>query len=150
MDDACNVEFRGESDGYPNTFYLDGYEVEVTVYYNWSLHDESFDHAFGTWHDPYPYMEIASLYDIEEVTVRDETSGDEVGGFDRDAFMAQFEEPSCFIFRNGRRFKVNSGDKVLCFGKDAIFLAKNHVNGMLKVKTDKDTYYVESKYIKFY
>lgn len=140
--------------GHQGTYYVDGYEVELTAYFNWERHDESFDHAFGTWHDPFPYMEATSLDDIDEVTVRDDMSGEEVSGFDRDAFMAQFEQPFCLVYRKCesgyRHCKVNSGDKVFCFGKDAVFLAKNNENGKLKIKTDKGTYYVESKYIKFY
>ena len=150
---ASASKAKYEDDGYLASIYVDGYEVELTAYFNWERHDESFDHAFGTWHDPHPYMEVTSLNDIGEVTVRDDMSGEEVGGFDYDSFMAQFEQPFCLVFHKGkngyRNSKVNSGDKVSFCGKEAVFLAKNNENGKLKIKTDKGTHYVESKYIKF-
>lgn len=149
MDGAGNVEYDNEKSGYPDTFYVDGYAVDVTVSYGWEVHDDSFDHAFGTWHDPHPYMQAEYLDDIDNVKVYEEDTNKEVDGFDYDAFMSQFEEPSCLVYHHDterkcyRRVKVESGDKVLWLGREARFLAKNKENGKLKVRTDKGTYYVD-------
>lgn len=151
MDD---VVYDDEEKGNPDTFHVDGYAVDVTVYYGWELHDDSFDHAFGTWHDPYPCMKAEYIDDIDDVTVSIEETDEQVDGFDYDAFMAQFEEPSFIISHHDkvnkyyRNVKVNSGDKVLCFGREATFLAINKENGKFKIKTDKGIVYTESKYMR--
>lgn len=152
MDGAGDVEYDCDKDGYPDTFYVDGYAVDMTVYYGWEVHDDSFDHAFGTWHDPYPYMEAENLEDIDDVKVYDENTDEEVDGFDYDAFMAQFEVPTCQVYLHGknRLVNVNSGDRVLYLGREATFLAKNNENGKLKVKTDRGVHYVQSKQVKFF
>ena len=154
MGNAGNVEYDSEAHGYPDTFYVDGYKVDATVFYGWELHDDSFDHAFGTWHDPHPYMEVEYLDNIDNVVVYEEETGEMVEGFDNDAFMSQFEEPFCLVHHHDkerrcyRHVKVNSGDKVLYFCQEATFLSYNKENGKLKVRTERGTYYTELKNIK--
>jgi hypothetical protein len=81
------VEYDDEANGYPEAFNVDGYDVCATVYYDFDLHDESFDHAFGTWHDPCPYMYATDVTDIDDVKVYVEETDEEVEGFDYQAFM---------------------------------------------------------------
>lgn len=53
------------------------------------VHDESFDHAFGTWHDPAPYLEVVSIDGIDDIHVYESSDRDakEIDGFDIDAFF---------------------------------------------------------------
>lgn len=154
MDKVDEVAYDDEADGYPDTFYVDGCEVDATVYYGFELHDESFDHAFGTWHDPYPYMEATCVNGIEEVTVRDEDTGEEVSGFSCDAFMAQFDEPTTLLSYHDpalgryRHVRLNSGDKVAYCGKEATFIAYNSESGKLKVRTDSGERYTDRKNVR--
>ena len=48
--------------------------VECRVLFHCELHDESFDHAFGTWRDPNPYFEATGIKDLEIVSVIDENN----------------------------------------------------------------------------
>lgn len=51
--------------------------------------DESFDHAFGTWHDPNAGYEITGICDIDEIHVyeSDDSNAAEIDGFDVEAFF---------------------------------------------------------------
>ena len=148
-DGAGDVEYDAEANGYLDTFYVDGYAVDVTVYYEWEVHDDSFDHAFGTWHDPHPYMKAECLDDIDEVKIRDEETGEEVEDFDYDAFWAQFEVPKCILYSKNKQelFFLSKGDIVLYLGREVVFLASNRLTGKLKLQTDKGIVYAERKHV---
>ena len=119
------------------------YEVELTVNADNEWHDDSFDHAFGTWHDPYPYYAYERLSDIcDDAKVW--VNGEEVNGFSRDDFYTQFEIPE----HNG----IKSGDIVIFFDKNKWSEESYEVkcydtfSGCYVLKTaDKDLY---RKYVK--
>lgn len=70
--------------------YVGEYYITVDeVYYDREWVDESFDHAFGTWHDPNAGYEICGICDIDKVHVyeSDDSNAAEIHGFDYDAFF---------------------------------------------------------------
>lgn len=83
----------------------DTIEIEMEAGYECDLHDDSFDHAFGTWHDPCPYWEYAGLTYIDDVRVWVDEK--EVQGFSVDDFWAQFHVEE----HRG----IKKGDKVRLF-----------------------------------
>lgn len=111
-------------------FYIGEDDMYVTceAHYITELHDDSFDHAFGTWHDPYPYLEVVGCDDIYDVKVYESDCKDakEIEGFDYDSFWAQFEVESYAGFKKG--------DKVSYSGKEVEFLAYNTETGEYKIR----------------
>lgn len=75
-------------------------DIECDCVCEWE--DDSFDHAFGTWHDPYACWQYAGIESLGEVTVY--VNGKKVEGFDEDAFWSQFYE-----YEHG---KFKAGDEV--------------------------------------
>ena len=53
------------------------------MHYTKEWHDDSFDHLFGTWHDPYPYWEVTGFDEITDVKVyeSDDNDSKEIEGF---------------------------------------------------------------------
>lgn len=102
----CEEYYKSDCDGSMSvsTVEVDGYEIECDADIDTEWHDDSFDHAFGTWHDPYACYEFADVAGISNVTVWDE-EGDEVEGFSVDDYDAQFIEDEY----NG----IKKGDKVV-------------------------------------
>lgn len=143
-----DLELDGCDTSASATLYVDGCEVELTVEFSLEWIDESFDHAFGTWHDPYPYYRVSCIEGVDDVRIYDEETGDEIEGFDCGAFMAQFDVPSHIFSIRGRHMKVQSGDTVSWCGKDAVFLAYNRESGKVKVRTDKGDLYTDQRQIK--
>ena len=72
VDGMKEVVYEYERNWYYGCFHVDGCVVYADVKYEWELHDESFDHAFGTWHDPNAYLEAVDVIDISGVSVYDE------------------------------------------------------------------------------
>lgn len=70
-------------------FDLGEYWVHVEWWFSSEWYDESFDHAFGTWHDPNAGWLITGIEEIGEIKVEDE-DGNEVEGFDVDKFCKMF------------------------------------------------------------
>ena len=116
-------------------------EVELTCQCNNTVHDESFDHAFGTWHDPCPYLEFEQLDDIEDATVR--LNGEKIEGFSLDDFWAAI---GAEVEKHG---KFTKGDKV-AFGRNSegIVAAYNTDLCKLKIISGDNTYYIETKYVR--
>jgi len=109
--------------------YVGEYYVTAMVHFKVVLHDESFDHLFGTWHDPNPQMEIEGYDYLEDVHVyeSDDKDAQEVGEFDFRAFMRQFEEDRYVNFKKG--------DAATYYGRDVTFIAYNKLNTELLVQT---------------
>lgn len=84
------------------TISVDGYEIELNALVECEYEDESFDHAFGTWHDPYAGYVFSDVYGISDVTVWGEDG--EVEGFSIDDYDKQFIDYE----HNG----IKKGDKV--------------------------------------
>lgn len=110
--------------------YVGEYYVTAMVHFKAELHDESFDHLFGTWHDPDPQMEIEGYDYLEDVHVYESDDKDaiEVGEFDFDAFMDQFEKDRYLYYKKG--------DKATYLGKDVTIIAYNTLIERLHVQTD--------------
>lgn len=70
-------------------FDLGEYWVHVECWFSSEWYDESFDHAFGTWHDPNAGWVITGIEEIGEIKVEDE-DGNEVEGFDVEKFCKDF------------------------------------------------------------
>lgn len=129
----------------PIDFYIgdDDLYVTCTAHYMTTLHDESFDHLFGTWHDPNPYYEVVGCDDIDEVRVYESSDADarEIDGFDYDKFWAQFEVESHLGFKKG--------DKVSYSGEVVEFLAYNTERDEYKIrKADGSVFYIMKKFVR--
>lgn len=158
LDDAImkgldNVTYDDDISNYGDSFEVDGFEVEATICYTWELHDDSFDHAFGTWHDPYPYMEATGFESISDVHVYDSESEEEVEGFDYEAFMALYEKDTMrinYYDANGCYLHVcmKNGDRILYKGTEAVFRAYNCMNGLIRIEHDGKTKYAKTKDVK--
>ena len=106
--DYCQENFEnldGEAYGTCNAeVEVDGFVIEAECGCECEFEDSSFDHAFGTWHDPYAGYVFSDVEGISDVTVWDE-EGDEVEGFSIEAYDNQFIEDE----HNG----IMKGDKVV-------------------------------------
>ena len=123
MDKQSSYDAGDGFDFYP-TIYVEfngvTYQIDIEVTYASEFIDESFDHAFGTWHDPNAGYYFADGIDgIGKVDVWDDEDGEEVEGFDEAAFWQQFDED------NYRNIKV--GDKVMYSDKEYEFVAYNYM-----------------------
>ena len=128
----------------PIDFYIGENDMYVTceAHYTTDLHDESFDHLFGTWHDPNPYYEVVGCDYVGEVRIyeSDERDAKEIKGFSHDDFWAQFE---------GDLSWCKKGDKVLYCNLEAEFLAYNTERGEFKLRfADGKTMYADSRFVK--
>lgn len=90
--DFGNVEYNDMNE-YICAYEVDGYDIELTVSYDFEWHDDSFDHAFGTWHDPYPYWEACGIIEVFDVVVFETGTENEVTGFDCDEFISTVYPP---------------------------------------------------------
>ena len=74
----CECDWAGD-------IYVVLNDVEVGT----EVHDDSFDHAFGTWHDPHPYLEVTCIEGLSDVHVYENSNRDakEIEGFDIEAFF---------------------------------------------------------------
>ncbi len=129
--------------------YIDDMYVTCDVCFSTEVHDDSFDHAFGTWHDPYPYLEADGITDIDEVHVyeSDENDSPEIEGFSYDDFWAPYEKDS-YILRNGRG-RVKAGDKVIYDSKEVEFLSYNTMKEVCKVRyEDGSIHYTLPRYLR--
>ncbi len=138
MDKQSSYDAGDGFDFYP-TIYVEfngvRYQIDIEVTYASEFRDDSFDHAFGTWHDPYAGYEFADGIDnIGNVDVWDETNGEEVEGFDKDAFWQQFDSDS---YRN-----IKAGDKVLYLGVEYEFISYNYMSETKKLKEADGKVYV--------
>ena len=68
-------------------------------------HDESFNHLFGVWHDPNPYYKFTDVEGISDVHIYDD-DGEEVEGFDKEAYYEQFREYEHGGFKKGDKVRV--------------------------------------------
>lgn len=86
-----NYESNGEaSDTMSGCFTLDEYEIEFDADIECEWCDESFDHAFGTWHDPYAGYGFGCVSGISEINIYGENGL--VESVDIDEFEAVFHE----------------------------------------------------------
>ena len=96
-EDFCPTEEDEEVDGYAcfeeEPFADDGdcIEVEMTLRTLNEWEDDSFDHAFGTWHDPYACWGYGYIYDVED-DVKVYKNGKEIEGWNMDDFWLSFNE----------------------------------------------------------
>ena len=91
------------------------YEVELDAEVESEFVDESFDHAFGTWHDPMAGWAFGSVYDVNNVHVYD--ADGEVEGFSKDGFtLTEYkgfkagDEVTIRYTQSGKVYKVVSYD----------------------------------------
>lgn len=71
------LEFANEQEETPIEFfdeevYVNGLAVDCNVAFHYELHDESFDHLFGTWRDPNPYLVATGVKELEIISVTDD------------------------------------------------------------------------------
>ena len=85
-DEFPDVEYR-EHNGYNYGFEVDGYYVDLDVYFVFEWNDESFDHAFGTWHDPNPCYIAVGVESVENVEIFKVNTDEKIEGFDCDEFI---------------------------------------------------------------
>lgn len=114
----------GEGFEFTPTIYVEfngvRYQIDIEVTYASEFQDDSFDHAFGTWHDPNAgYYFADGIESIGKVEMWDDETDEEVEGFDEDAFWQQFDEDS---YRN-----IKVGDKVMYFDKEYEFVTYNYM-----------------------
>lgn len=83
-------------------------ELDIECYCVCEWNDDSFDHAFGTWHDPHPYWYYAGIENLGEVNVY--VNGKKVEGFDEDAFWSQFYEDEHGKYKKGDEVQVMKRD----------------------------------------
>lgn len=110
VEPTIEVEFNGRK-----------YSLDVEVGYGKEWHDDSFDHAFGTWHDPNPYWDyngcIEGLGKVRVYDVTDADNEEVVEGFDESEFWHQFDED--------HYYDIKAGDKVIYSGKEYEFVSYN-------------------------
>lgn len=70
-------------------FEIGEYWLHVEWWWATEWYDESFDHAFGTWHDPNAGWLITGIEFIVKVKVEDD-EGNEVEGFDVEKFCKDY------------------------------------------------------------
>lgn len=104
--DYCKENYQRDYEGSMSvsTVTVDGCEIECDADIDTEWQDDSFDHAFGTWHDPCAGYEFADVSGIANVTVWDE-DGNVVEGFSVEDYDAQFREDE--------HMGIKKGDKVL-------------------------------------
>ena len=106
---------------------LDDIFITGTAEYDTEWHDGSFDHAFGTWHDPCPeYVVNNCIYICDIKVYEDDDCKKEIDGFDYDAFWAQQDTDSYGGYKKGA--------KVVCNGREAEYLAYNMPRNEYKVR----------------
>ena len=134
--DYCknNYVSDGESSGtMSGCFSLDEYEIEFEADIECEFQDESFDHAFGTWHDPNAGYVFGCVSGISEINIYGEDGLLE--SVDIDEFEAVFHESE----HKGHK----AGDKVNIFvngrwSEDVYELAFYDIRtDMYAVKLDK-------------
>jgi hypothetical protein len=107
--DACKSEFVNEDGECYGKCYvtinIDGYEIDLTALVECEWSDDSFDHAFGTWHDPFAGYEFSGVYGIEDVTVWDE-DGNVVEGFSINDYDSQFVEEEHGGIKKGDKVRI--------------------------------------------
>lgn len=151
----CKFEFVPEdiddTSCYIDAEDFDGFYIEFKATFEVNVIDDSFDHAFGTFHAS--HIEAGELTDIEEVTMYDEDGNNVSKLFDYDAFWEQFK---CYEvkFRSGT--VVKSGDTVIAktdryhYG-DVEFLYKDTLSGKYICKpTGKQCYKFPRSYESVY
>lgn len=82
-----------EGTGFSHYYEVDGYDVELDVFYTYEWQDDSFDHAFGTWRDPYAGYYPVGIERVENVRVWITDTDTEVTGFDCDVFLNTIYPP---------------------------------------------------------
>ena len=77
-----------EGKNVPIDFEVGDLYVTCEAHYMTEKHDESFDHLFGTWHDPMAYLEVTGCDKLANVKVYESSDRDsaEVAGFDYEEF----------------------------------------------------------------
>lgn len=129
----CKFEFDPESTEDTSCYItaedFEGFFIEFKATFEVNVIDDSFDHAFGTYHDS--HIEAGELTDIDEVFMYDEDDNDVSHLFDYDAFWEQFK---CYELKFNSGKVVNSGDTVIAnFNghqyEEAEFLYKNTLSG---------------------
>ena len=76
-----------EYNGYNYGFDVDGYYIELDIYFAFEWQDDSFDHAFGTWHDPFAGYAAVGVEKVENVEVFKVDTDEKIEGFDCDEFI---------------------------------------------------------------
>lgn len=116
--------------------YVDNMYIEAEVVYGTTWCDDSFDHAFGTWHDTCAHYEAEGIDELEDITVYENDDCEKViDGFSYDDFWAQFEQDTyILVTAKGNAKKVTEGDKIYYCGEEVEFLAYNGMKSMCKIR----------------
>ncbi len=133
--------------------YVGDLYITCEVCYTTELHDDSFDHLFGVWHDPHPYYEADGIEDIADVHIyeSDDKDAPEIEGFSYDDFWAPYEKDTVILYsRTSSNKRVKAGDKLLYCGKHEVeFLAYNEMKELCKVRyEDGSIHYTQSRFLK--
>jgi len=115
--DYCADNFENEDNEQTGectvSISVDGYDLEFTADVECMYEDESFNHAFGTWHDPYAGYYFADVYGIRDVTVYDD-DGDCVDGFSIDEYNEQFFDDEHLNIRKGTKCVSSTVTTMVC------------------------------------
>ena len=129
LHDYCEENYDGEE---VMTVWIDDieinghyYEIDCEVDIEREFHDESFDHAFGVWHDPFPYYEFVDVDGISDVEVYED--GNKIEGF-------SVEDYYNFVNNDEDHEGFHTGDKVMIGKSLAEVRYYNHRNDVFRVK----------------
>ena len=88
------LEFANEQEETPIEFfdeevYVGELTINCNVAFHYEVHDESFDHLFGTWRDPNPYLVATGVKELEILSVSDD-DGQQYEGWDANKIIGKF------------------------------------------------------------
>ena len=140
-EDLCPTEEDEEVDGYAcfeeEPFADDGdcIEVEMILRTQNEWEDDSFDHAFGTWHDPCPCWKFGYISDVYDAKVY-KNGKEEIQGWNMDDFWLSFHEEqhttaSGTVFNKGEEVETGLSNGVV-----GEFLYYDSFNEKYHVKVD--------------
>lgn len=107
------------------------YYIEFEVTFDYEVHDDTFDHAFGTWYDPCPYPEPTHINTISNVEVhRDDEKVEH--DFNEKDFWGYYQFPEYGELKAGDTIRF-----MICSDwYEGKFVSFNVKNGAYKVLVD--------------
>lgn len=142
-------DYRSNLDGFePNESYSveveteDCYFIDFEVQFDYEVHDDSFDHAFGTWHDPNPYLEPTNIIGIENVEVYKDDKKIENHNYNEEDFWGYYLFPDYGELKVGEKVSV----RILTEDYECEFVSYNIKNGTYNVRLngkDKEVHRIQ-------